>query len=71
MVAKVEDLVAVTPGDKNALFFHLRASQRRRKNKITKLRTPDGQLTKDMRAPESCHVLLKGFVHIRGCGKCG
>ena len=36
-------------GDKNTRFFHLRASQRRRKNKITKLRKPDGQFTEDVR----------------------
>lgn len=34
-------------GDKNARFFHLRASQRRKNNKINKLRRVDGQLTED------------------------
>lgn len=39
----------LSTGDKNTRFFHLRASQWRRKNKITKLRKPDGQFTEDMR----------------------
>jgi hypothetical protein len=35
-------------GDKNTRFFHLRASQCRRKNRISKLKRPDGQLTEDL-----------------------
>ena len=35
-------------GDKNTRFFHLRASQHRRKNRISKLKRPDGQLTEDL-----------------------
>jgi hypothetical protein len=34
-------------GDKSTRFFHLRASQRRKKNRITKLTTPSGQVTSD------------------------
>ena len=34
-------------GDKNTKFFHLRASQRKRKNKITRLRKPTGEVTED------------------------
>ncbi|XP_073353989.1 uncharacterized protein [Aegilops tauschii subsp. strangulata] len=34
-------------GDKNTYFFHLRASRRRRKNKIKALMRPDGSLTED------------------------
>lgn len=34
-------------GDKNTKFFHLRASQRRRRNKITKLQRHDGTFTED------------------------
>jgi hypothetical protein len=34
-------------GDKNTRFFHLRASQRRRKNKITRLRRVDGTMMED------------------------
>ena len=37
----------LTAGDKNTRFFHLRASQRRKKNKITSLKRPDGQVTED------------------------
>jgi hypothetical protein len=33
-------------GDKNTLFFHLRATQRRCRNKISRLRKQDGQFTK-------------------------
>ena len=34
-------------GDKNTRFFHLRASQRRNKNRISRLKKPDGQFTKN------------------------
>jgi len=34
-------------GDKNTRFFHLRASMRRRKNLVVKLKKSDGQLTED------------------------
>ena len=37
----------LTAGDKNTRFFHLRASQHRKKNKITSLKRPDGQVTED------------------------
>jgi hypothetical protein len=35
-------------GDKNTHFFHLRACQRRKKNRITRLKRPDGHLTEDV-----------------------
>jgi len=35
-------------GDKNTRFFHLRASQRRKKNSIKRLKRPDGQFTEDI-----------------------
>lgn len=38
----------LTTGDRNTRFFHLRTSRRRRRNKITKLRKPDGQFTENI-----------------------
>ena len=35
----------LTDGDRNTRFFHLRASQRRRRNRISKLKKPDGTVT--------------------------
>jgi len=37
----------LTAGDKNTRFFHLRASQRRKKNKIKRLKNFNGQFTED------------------------
>ena len=37
----------LTAGDKNTRFFHIRATQRRKKNKISCLKRPDGQVTED------------------------
>jgi hypothetical protein len=34
-------------GDKNTRFFHLRASQRKKKNRIQRLKRPDGVITED------------------------
>ena len=34
-------------GDKKTCFFHLRASQHRKKNRISRLKKPDGQFTKN------------------------
>jgi hypothetical protein len=34
-------------GEKNTRFFHLRASRRRRKNRITKLRRSDSNMTEN------------------------
>ena len=38
----------LTARDRNTRFFHLRASQRRRKNSITKLKRPDGQMIEEL-----------------------
>ena len=35
----------LTEGDRNTRFFHLRASQRRRRNRISKLKKHDGTVT--------------------------
>ena len=35
----------LTEGDRNTRFFHLRVSQRRRRNYISKLKNQDGQFT--------------------------
>ena len=35
----------LTEGDRNTRFFHLRASQQRRRNYISKLKNQDGQFT--------------------------
>jgi hypothetical protein len=37
----------LTEGDKNTHFFHMRASQRKKKNKINGLKRPDGTTTQD------------------------
>ena len=37
----------LTVGDWNTRFFHLRASQRRRRNKISKLKMANGSFTED------------------------
>lgn len=42
--SRIQWLVA---GDKNTKFFHMRASQRKKKNKITQLRKMSGQVTTD------------------------
>jgi hypothetical protein len=34
-------------GDKNTKYFHMRASQRKNKNKVTKLRKPNGLITEN------------------------
>jgi hypothetical protein len=39
-------------GDRNTKYFHHRAAARAKKNKITKLRKEDGQLTQDRRMME-------------------
>ena len=38
----------LSKGDKNTHFFHLRASNRRRKNLIKSLQKQDGQLTEEL-----------------------
>jgi hypothetical protein len=38
----------LAPGDRNMRFFHLRASQRRNKNRISKLKKPDGQFMENV-----------------------
>jgi hypothetical protein len=35
--------------DKNTKFFHMRASQRKKKNKISRLKQPDGSVTEDVK----------------------
>jgi hypothetical protein len=37
----------LTSGDKNTHFFHIRATQRGKKNKISCLKRPDGQVIED------------------------
>lgn len=39
----------LSAGDKNTRFFHLRANQRRKRNRISKLKRVDGVITKDER----------------------
>jgi hypothetical protein len=36
-------------GDKNTKIFHMRASQRKKKNKISWLKRPDGSVTEDVK----------------------
>ena len=47
-------------GDKNTRFFHQRASHRKKKNKISRLRRPDGVEVED---PEELSVLTRDFFH--------
>ena len=37
----------LTEGDRNTRFFHLRANQRRKRNKISRLLKGDGSFTED------------------------
>jgi hypothetical protein len=39
-------------GDRNTKYFHRRASRRQQKNKITKLKRPDGTINKDTKETE-------------------
>lgn len=48
----------LSAGDRNTKFFHDRASQRRRKNRITRLRKQDGQVTEDI---QEMGVLISEF----------
>ena len=38
----------LSAGDRNTRFFHIRASRRRRRNRIARLKKPDGQVTKNV-----------------------
>jgi hypothetical protein len=40
-------------GDKNTKIIHLRASQRKKKNKILRLKKEDGSLTEDVKELET------------------
>jgi hypothetical protein len=45
--------------DKNTKFFHMRASQRKKKNKISRLKWPDGSVTEDVKELGS---MMTGFT---------
>lgn len=48
----------LTSGDKNTNFFHLRASQRKKKNKIVRLKRADGQFTEDEQEMEEMTLVF-------------
>jgi hypothetical protein len=58
----------LTDGDKNTKYFQQRASMRRRKNRITALAKPDGQLTEDVAELESMTTeFYKDLYTSEGC----